>query len=739
MTCFSGSFAWIELANLGYVLGFNIRNYLLDAMNMIRFFAVLLCSVIFTSMVYADPSLADKQFNVTADGNDQNTAIETTVDHSESSPGDTGETGKIDKPNSEGVKQVDKATEASATEQSGRQASADESKTQPRKTEKQKNDSDQQKILTFITQLKEINVQLLNSEGEETVNQLLTQKNSLLGQLMTLLRSTNVTTLPPEAGKEKLSFLSSRIAINQERGYRAAVLRDQVQHDYYTTSEAIRTFVLNLIIAADNYKSVGEVEEIARQALNEKKQTQQSFKLPEVAESSKIYQDLQQNYNDWVAANNTYQDLIDYTLDHPGMIVSTHFFQFMTIEASINTINSIELFKPINRKLSPLQVDMGGILTSLLIFFMVVFTYPVFFRFSDWFITQYIFDEEYGNEELVYEEMRKPIKFLLIFMGIDLATYALFYKTDFRSSLDSLSFVIYVMITIWLIFKVLDCLALIQIQKISRSNLELRKELFNLGVQAAKWVIVILLSALVLNHFGISITAIMSTLGIGGLAFALAAKDTLSNLFGGATILFDNVFKMGDWVQIGDLDGTVAEIGMRSTTIRTFDNALVTIPNSAISVSNVKNWNRRAVGRRIKMHVGVTYESDMNDIRNALNDLRNMLLKHPGIANPKQKLGNKKRQFRFSSHEDTQGIKSTQLVYLDRFSDFSIDILIYCFSKSVVWSEWLEVKEDVLFKIAEILKKNHLEFAYPTQVMIMKGGEPTDPQNDISAPVSSNE
>ena len=172
---------------------------------------------------------------------------------------------------------------------------------------------------------------------------------------------------------------------------------------------------------------------------------------------------------------------------------------------------------------------------------------------------------------------------------------------------------------------------------------------------------------------------------------------------------------------MGDVEGTVAEIGLRSTTIRTFDNALITIPNSLVSVSSVMNWNRRAVGRRIKMYVGVTYESDMDDIKQAIEDIRIMLKDHPDIANPKHKrLGSKKRYFKFASQEDTHGIKSTQLVYMDRYNDFSIDILIYCFARTVKWAEWLAVKEDVLFKIAEILKKNNLEFAYPTQVRIYR-------------------
>ncbi len=120
------------------------------------------------------------------------------------------------------------------------------------------------------------------------------------------------------------------------------------------------------------------------------------------------------------------------------------------------------------------------------------------------------------------------------------------------------------------------------------------------------------------------------------------------------------------------------------------------------------------------MRVGVTYQSNMEDIRQAIEDIRTMLKEHTEIANPKEQFSDKRRQFRFTSREDTQGIKSTQLVFMDRFNDFSIDILIYCFSRTVDWTKWLEVKEDVLFKIAGILKENNLEFAYPTAVRIYK-------------------
>ena len=239
-----------------------------------------------------------------------------------------------------------------------------------------------------------------------------------------------------------------------------------------------------------------------------------------------------------------------------------------------------------------------------------------------------------------------------------------------------------------------------------------------LSVKTLKGFVVLIAIILILGHLGVNITALLSTLGIGGLALAMAAKDSLTNFLGGLNIMIDRIFKMGDWIKVDNVEGTVVEIGLRSTTVRTFDNALITMPNSLVSTASVLNWTRRSVGRRIKMHIGVTYESNMNDIRQALEDIKQMLTDHPEIASPKEKHLSKQARNKFLSQEDVHGVKSTQLVFLDRYNEFSIDILIYCFSKTVNWAKWLEVKQDVLFKIADILEKNNLSFAYPTNVQI---------------------
>ncbi len=580
--------------------------------------------------------------------------------------------------------------------------------------------TDNNAIIENVEELTELNDELVYTDFEKTVNQILKEKAQLLGDLFVLLRTTSIDRIDTVVYKNRLDTLRSRVAINTERGNKLAVQRDQLKIARYENEQDIRAFLNYLIDASRSYKTAKEIVNHAKEELNDISAVEKKLIPADSDTDGKVVADVKANYLAFQPVYNTYKDILEFTINHPDKITSTSWFQNFSLLSIIAYFNNIDAIRPVNHKLAPIRIDMGGIIVSLFIFVLVTITYPLVVRGSGWLIDNFVLQNETSNSDIIYHGLRRPVLYLLLFFSFDLATYALFYKTEYKDSLQNFNFIVYTCIYVWLFFKVLDSIFIAQIDNLSRANKEARKELINLGMQTAKGIVIVVAITLILNHFGISIAAIMSTLGIGGLAFALAAKDTLSNLFGGITVLIDDVFRMGDWVKIGDREGTVAEIGLRSTTIRTFDNALVTIPNSTISTSNVMNWNRRAVGRRIKLYVGVTYESNMGDLRQALEDIRSMLREHSDIANPSQKHTSNKRKFRFSSHEDTQGIKSTQLVFMDRYNDFSIDILIYCFSKTVNWAEWLSVKEDVLFKIAEILKNNHLEFAYPTAVRVYR-------------------
>jgi len=576
----------------------------------------------------------------------------------------------------------------------------------------------QDKIKASVDKLKSINVQLLSNDDEALIDTLLKQKTGTLELLMQQLKAAKNLHLVSAKVTEQLSFLESRIGVNTERGNDLAVIRDKNKLRTYKTNRLIKEYLEYLIESSKSYQAIDVIVQRSQKELEANLKQEAKLVLPKVDVEGSLYLEVKKNHKLYLKTSNSYRDILTHVINNPRAIASIHWFQEFSLLSAISYVNHFDFIHSINNRLTPFKVDVGGITFSFLIYFLVYFSYPFVFNCTRWCVESYIIDKDVGQQVLIYQEIRRPLRSLLVFFGINLGTYALFYKTDYRASLEGFSFVIYSLIFIWLFFKIIDSIVLVQVEKIASSNKELRKELFNLGVQVVKGLVLLLVLAFGLSHFGISLTAIVSTLGVGGLAFALAAKDTLSNLFGGMTILFDNVFRMGDWIKVGDVEGTVAEIGLRSTTIRTFDNALITIPNSIVSVSSVMNWNRRAVGRRIKMHIGVTYESNMDDIRQALDDIRDMLKQHPDIANPKHKVASKKRSFKFTSQADTHGIKSTQLVFMDRYGDFSIDILIYCFAKTVDWAEWLEVKEDILFKIAVILENNDLEFAYPTQVRI---------------------
>jgi len=276
--------------------------------------------------------------------------------------------------------------------------------------------------------------------------------------------------------------------------------------------------------------------------------------------------------------------------------------------------------------------------------------------------------------------------------------------------------VIYVFVITFLIYRLYNAIAVVRMEHISQ-NTHVRNEVINLSLKGLNLLTGLIALIVILKILGVNLTALLSGLGIGGVAVAFAAKDTIANLFGSISILLSDLFKQGDWIAVDNMEGHVVEIGLRATTIRTFDNALIAIPNFKLADNGIKNWSRRIMGRRIKMTVGVTYESDMNDIRKAIEDIRSMLQEHPLLMGEKTQYMNTERQIKLVSKEDLKGIKRQILVHLDTFDSSSINILVYCFSRSVVWNDWLEAKEDVMFKIADILKENHLEFAYPTMMI----------------------
>jgi len=214
------------------------------------------------------------------------------------------------------------------------------------------------------------------------------------------------------------------------------------------------------------------------------------------------------------------------------------------------------------------------------------------------------------------------------------------------------------------------------------------------------------------HQFSKDPASLLTGLGLGGLAFALAAKDVVANVFGSITILLDRPFRIGDWVTIGDIDGNVESVGIRSTRIRTFYNSLITVPNSAITNTHVDNMGRRRY-RRIKTTLGVAYDTPPETIDAFCEGIRELIRKHPYTR------------------------KDYYHVYLNDFGESSLNILLYCFVETPEWGTELRERHRLLVDIIRLAKALDVEFAFPTRTLFMREESNRDPQPVADAPLAA--
>jgi len=286
-------------------------------------------------------------------------------------------------------------------------------------------------------------------------------------------------------------------------------------------------------------------------------------------------------------------------------------------------------------------------------------------------------------DDKILNSLIKPLDFLFIIFGLHLASIVLSIDKYFITFTKGMM----IFSMFWFLYNLVlsfekDILKLFNKRVSQEIGLFLTKSL--------KVFVIALGIVAVLQNFGINVSAFIASLGLGGLAFALAAKDTAANLFGGFAILTDNIFKIGDWIKVGSVEGIVEDIGMRTTKIRAFDKRLIVMPNATIANSAVDNFSRRD-RRRINMRIGLTYSTTPAQMQKILKEIREMLKSHPMI------------------HDEPL------FVYFDQFDDSSLSLFFYLFTKTAVWEEYLKIREDINLKIIDIVERNGSGFAFPSQ------------------------
>mgnify|MGYP001197363826 FL=1 len=299
---------------------------------------------------------------------------------------------------------------------------------------------------------------------------------------------------------------------------------------------------------------------------------------------------------------------------------------------------------------------------------------------------------ESTHDDAFVESLKKPLTLVPLGIGIYAFVNALPLSETYNSYGLLLVQTYFYLAVFWSIADSIDPLRDFIGEKYDFLSTTLRAWIF----RAIKFVAYLVGIVSVLELWGIDAASIIAGLGLFSVALALGAQNFFKNLIGGLLIIGEKRFKQGDWINVeGVAEGEVEKIDFRSTLIRRFDKAPIFVPNSVLSDSEIINFSAMPF-RRIMFNVGLIYQTSPETIMAIRKDIETYIANNNDLAN---------------ADEATTTIRVTQ------FNDSSIDMLIYCFTRSTKWHDFCAAREQLILEIMKIVKKNGSDFAYPTSTI----------------------
>ena len=293
--------------------------------------------------------------------------------------------------------------------------------------------------------------------------------------------------------------------------------------------------------------------------------------------------------------------------------------------------------------------------------------------------------------------LEPPLRFLPLVIGLFLAKAILPFAGLAERIADDLLRSLAVFVLFWALYRLAEPLRGLA----SRVEEKIGAEVVDWTVRGLKIAFVAIGAITVLEIWGIEVAPILAGLGLIGVAVALGAQDLFRNLIAGLLIIGERRLAHGEWIKIdGGVEGTVEAIGFRSTRVRQFDKAPIYVPNSKLSDTAVVNYTRMT-HRRIYWMIGVEYRTTVEQLRRIRDGIETFLLEDDAFAHPPE---------------------VPTFVRIDRFSDSSIDIMVYCFTVTTSWGEWLAIKERLAYRIKAIVEEAGSDFAFPSRTLYVESG-----------------
>ncbi len=335
-------------------------------------------------------------------------------------------------------------------------------------------------------------------------------------------------------------------------------------------------------------------------------------------------------------------------------------------------------------------IDISRIIIAVLIFIFFLFIRKFFSGRIILRLKAVVEKTETRLDDELLEILEQPIAYIPVVIGLFISTQYLSLPDNYALIADRLVRSLIVLVIFWILVKMVDPFSFL---------LHGLKNIFTSAmivwlIKAIKTAFIFIAAATILEIWGIRIGPILAGLGLIGVAVALGAQDLFKNLISGILIIAERRFNIGDWIKVdGVVEGTVEAIGFRSTFVRRFDKAPVYIPNSKLSDNSLINFSAMS-HRRIYWLIGVEYRTTIDMLKEIRDGIETYILESDDFAHPPE---------------------VATFVRIDKFNDSSIDIMVYCFTKTTVWGEWLKIKEALAYKIKETVEGAGTAFAFPSQ------------------------
>ncbi|OPZ98236.1 MAG: Low conductance mechanosensitive channel YnaI [Bacteroidetes bacterium ADurb.Bin408] len=304
-----------------------------------------------------------------------------------------------------------------------------------------------------------------------------------------------------------------------------------------------------------------------------------------------------------------------------------------------------------------------------------------------------------------YKLIKKPVSFLVLLIFVYIAFSNLDYprawhlvsshKFGVKMLVEKTYAVLFIFAVVNVFRKMFDFLGIVMVRKAEQKDKKAEKQIISFVIESLKLaVLVIGLFILLGSVFDINVGTLIAGLGIGGVAVALAAKESLENLMGSFTIFADKPFVTGDLVKVGTTQGVVERVGFRSTRLRTLDKSFVTVPNKLIVDSEVDNLTERTT-RRVTFTIGLRYDTTSEQMRKIMNNIKTAIVNHSATT-------------------------SDCHVRFTEFGNSSLNILVLYFIEGNEYERFLQVNEEINFRIIEIVKEAGADFAFPSSSIYME-------------------